>query len=871
VAGATGAVARAAPQAPKWVLQHAIARPIGWALRMLGKPAEMTEHAVTSGKGYDAWLGSVEDAAAKRGIPIQKMTPQQRGIAAEALRVILDPTNLLMFPGPIAKGVAVGGRAVQKAVTIGARVADDAHSLAYAHGLDGILARSHAALEAGLAAKPMQYVRGALVGAHQHMAELTDATYRVFDRAYGLGEAAPRVRQILREWHGDLFGASDSAKRLNFQLLRDLPDPVHREQLYHVFDGGIAEADIPEHLQGAWKSAKAAIDAQTTRATEGGYIEHARDNYIKHVYPAEDIERIKKFRSAPTPAGAAGAQIRAGPRPLGTTIKAAKQRTFLTSLEAQAAGLHPIMDTAVSIPLHHLELGMAEANTKLLQKVAGLGEEWVQASHEAPAGWKSFGEILGNPTAERTIAEDGHRLSDLRMRPELAEWMRDLTTRTGLSNNKLAQIGGRILSGYKRATFYFPTVHGWNVMRSAYLADGLRAFNPARWREMMLDGEGMGQWTRRYLAGGGTLGTGPTREYYSVVDQIMQQPEARKALLRDGLSWKTIRNVVFEGPGVAKEKADDFLWNKLDRGMRLGVFRHFVEGGHSDEEAARLATSFLNNYSRATMTDMEKKIAGLFFTYSWNKGRLQLFGNMARSMVPGTALSAGERAIYQAATARWAVTNLLMPHIARAAMHQASAGVYGANIPAGFKERNSYRTPLYWDPTGFYSDAAQFIAHPGTWTLTRLSPAFRVPYEAFKAAETARQTGQSEYEAALSVLARNVPIPAGIPQAFTAGAPPLARAAAALGLPTHTSPPPPEDPHMLMYEAIQRGDYAEAAQLIKTHQMGFRKTVEQLPPEARRPLMQMYQHLFPPQTGMPGLPREGAAGGTRMPGLPKGL
>src|SRR5262249_52338245 len=151
------------------------------------------------------------------------------------------------------------------------------------------------------------------------------------------------------------------------------------------------------------------------------------------------------------------------------------------------------------------------------------------------------------------------------------------------------------------------------------------------------------------------------------------------------------------------------------------TFNHFrapiAAGGRGlkGEDAARLTNLFMNDYSRSMLTDAEKQLANVFFTYSWNKGRLRLFGNLAKALIPGTLPSTAEKAVLQQAVARWTAVNMVMPHIWRIAVSKVpTAGVFGSRIPIGQQvDPGTGRSrPLYADPSGYYADAMQFLDHP---------------------------------------------------------------------------------------------------------------------------------------------------------------
>lgn len=984
-----------AAHTPDWIgkpFQTVVEHPVGWALAVMGKPAEMTEHAITGGKGYDAWLGDVEQKAIKAGLPIQPMTPAQREIAGLSLRVILDPTNLLMFPGAIEKGLTIGakgasfaGRGVRTATTVTARVAQDAEAFARANGLETPIAKAHAIMEAGLASEPMQAGLGALRQAHQYMAQATDATISLFDRTHGLGPVQGLVKQFFREWNGERFNVAVETRRLQFSLMRDVPDTADRELLYHVFDGGLSETSIPDRLQAAWLRAKKVIDDHTAKALEGGYIDHALSNYIKHAYSPDDLQSIKGMSNAPSATQAGMMQGRVGPG-LGTTIGASHKRAFVDAATAEAHGYKIIKDTATAIPLHNLELGLAEANRNLLVKIVQRlrGTGYVHLAGEAPEGYIGFDKIVGGPTAERTVVEGarptpapqvqqrlvraqtsdevathlqgrasalrsrnletprpgvaeeadrldklsndvrgmsaqdaeraaaqaghpypgryvnprvaeppppapGSLLSHYRVHPQLAEALDGLITKNGRRSSKMFQMYGNVLHNYKWATFYFPMVHAWNVMRSAYLADGLRPFNISRWQEMVHDVENNGEWSRAFLRDGGSVSAGANREFRNVYENLMDNSDITRTLARDGISWKDIAKSPMKVYGVLKEKSDDFLWNKMDRTFRTSIYRDFVENGVlgpggkmtkiTGPDAARLATSYMNDYSRDMMTGAERNFAQVFFTYAWNKGRAQLFGNMARSLIPGTALSAGERAAYQAGVMRWAIINQFAPHVYRAVANRAqieadpnanwSAGVWGATIPVGARtDPRGFQTPLYVDPTGYYGDVGQFFANPVSYTTGRLNPAARLAADIIVAAYNARTTGQPEATAALGVLPRFAPLPAGVPQAFTPGMPLAARVLSAFGQPTRTTPPKSEDAHFEMYQAYTSGDYVTAARIIHDYNLGATYTIGRLPAAVRGPMWLAYNHLYPSRraagTSIPGI-GGGATGG--VPGF----
>jgi hypothetical protein len=254
------------------------------------------------------------------------------------------------------------------------------------------------------------------------------------------------------------------------------------------------------------------------------------------------------------------------------------------------------------------------------------------------------------------------------------------------------------------------------------------------------------------------------------------------------------------------------------------------------------------------LTDAEKQLANVFFTYSWNKGRLRLFGNMAKALVPGTMPSTAEKAVMQQAVARWTAVNLVMPHIWRIAVSKVpTAGMFGSRIPIGQQvdPATGRSRPLYADPSGYYADAMQFLDHPISYAFARTNPILRTTFDTLRAIYEQHQIGGSELEAIGPTIARDIALsaPAGVPQALTPGRPLAARALPFFGVPVYTTPPRPEDPAIALHEALMHQNYADAAQIIRTHQMGLTRILALLNPDERRQVEHWYRYFAPRTSG----------------------
>jgi hypothetical protein len=833
-----GAVGEAINQLwnPNFAPNVALEKGLSGVMWALGRPAEITEHLLTGGSTYDqTWLKNIQN-------------PTERTAANIALKVLLDPTNILMFPAGVAK-----------ALTLAARAGEATAAAAKAAGLSDVIANA-----AGIGARAL--VNGRMGPQVQWAIEAVVNGASAARRALDITAALPKDARIMARNHlaRQAYEARNASNLLN-DLFTKIPSESDRALLVDVIEGTKPVSSLSPEMFQHLQDVRKIQDGQTDRMVLGGFTDHANDNYIMHLYPAADKQQQLALKGIPpSEFKAQAAQVLPGPRPLGTTLPGASRRTFPTNQDAITAGLHPIRDVARSLAAKELSVGLAENNMHLWQDLSTLGLEWVLPEKQAPSNWVKAGNIVGNPTANRVIIPGGKRLATVAFHPEVANFGRELThmpdTHSWLTG--LTAVTG----GIKRVVFSVPFFHGANIWRAAFEGDGMRVFNPRNyqeWRTLAEDARTGGPWSEEFLNAGGSMDSSAIRAIRNTMNDIFTKDPAAAVVKQQGLTWRDLASPKVLGQRFV-EWGDNLIWNNWDKGARLSVYKHLrTEMGMGPEEAAKQVNLIMNDYSRTGLTKIERDLTNAFFTYSWQKGRMRLFGNMARAFFPTADLTTAERALMNRVVQRWTMTNIVMPHLVRALQGRASAGLFAGRIQIGQVPdgRGGYR-PVYIAPTGFMQDGINFLTAPGQYAVSHIGPLVRLTAAIINANKTAQLTGQTVGQVMTQAVGQEFGqvIPAGAGTALRLGQGlwqdpigTLTRAALPfLGVPEYTTPPPPEDPKVALHDAMLDRDWSSVARIIRTHHLGLPRIAANLPYQDRIKLERAWNHLQP---HLPGLPR----------------
>lgn len=338
--------------------------------------------------------------------------------------------------------------------------------------------------------------------------------------------------------------------------------------------------------------------------------------------------------------------------------------------------------------------------------------------------------------------------------------------------------------------------------------------------------------------------------------EIMTGDPAKRALQASGIDWSKPVTVPKQVWGNFHQWGENLIWEEWDKGMRINIYNRLKQKGMSGPEAARQATLAMNDYSKTGMTRFERGLTNVFFTYAWQKGRMRLFGNMARSFSPFSDLSLTERAYMDGVVRRWAAANIVMPHLVRALEGRASAGVFGARIPIGTVQGpGGTRRPLYMNPGGFFYDGIDFITHPVNYALGHIGPLIQEAGYIVNAREigylTGRPTGKVLREETVSEAARTTPAGAltalrMLPDFKRDPVGTLLRMAAPFaGFSEYTTPPPPEDPQEQLMTAIGNHDYMGAAKIMRENHIGINRIKQGMGYEEGKKLDRAYSILGP--------------------------
>ncbi|GEM_PF-4090105 len=556
-----------------------------------------------------------------------------------------------------------------------------------------------------------------------------------------------------------------------------------------------------------------------------------------------------------------------------------RARVFNTIEDAKAAGLTDVIeDPAVLLPMKRLQVGLESIKRQFYKKIVQLGYPWVGDAHAADMGkgYVPMGTLIGSHRVAERMGWD-----TLHVHPRVADVVRGLSGLGGNHGFLRAMAALNMPQEWlKRIIFLTPAVHGANQARAAWLSEGWNIFNPRYWKDALAyaaDAREMGPITRRRLVAGGSLTGGISGLLRETINTIINNPAARTVLRNSG-TWQeefggigrraatAAREVLKERkglqalPGVGKVSAylhalnDEILWNVADAGGRNAAFmravreldpyvqREQMTQEAADEAAARYADLVWNDYSKEHYGAAEQTLNALMFVYSWTRGRAKLFGALGRSYFPG--VPAGEARLYQQMATRWAVANVILPHIYRAWIDKQAAAFEAASVPVATMTNPYTRQPepIYIKPSGWYDDAFQMLRDPVAFAWVRSNPSFRSLIDFGGALNQAYSEGRNLTDAVIGAGAqatRNI-YPAGVPQMFRPGAPLWMRIAPALGIPATTVPPPTEDPKMILQRKLDNGDWLAAGAWTRQNHLSVTQILHTIPPEGRRLFMRGY-------------------------------
>lgn len=770
-------------------------------------------------------------------------------LASEVTRFVLDPMNLLFITGPVAKG----GKILD---ALGSATA----KLAAGTGMDETLARVAGQLVKAAHEGKLGVSGNSIVKAWQWMDKEVMPLFNAF---HGM---PPEIKAAFKAHEGRTQKALlDGTKVLNdyahinphdqallSAAIREVPDSasvgirtIQTDEIGDRFIVEMQQADrdaklaaqagkLPEHLREDFQKMVEVRDKTSMEGINHGVLEGVIANYLRGLYKPEQASQVME-----------ALMRQLSPRGSGAVRGSLFNKVFHTPEAAAEAGFKPITSATHLLAAHQLEIDIAKSEIQLYRDVVRAGEGWTRIAPQAMGAHAPAGEFLSRETQWQPITRwmnsmvaENQGMKMLEVHPQLASVMDTMMMyhygegRAGAVLKVIDAIEG----GEKRWLFLNPLFHSKNIGASAYLGAGARFFNPShykQWNRVLEDARNGGPLTQEFLKheNWGTSTANQMRDFVS---------EIAKGVEDVPKSWLDPRTAY----GRLRDFSDHMLWDVGDRGTRLGLFEHFwKERGLEPKDAARLANLFINNYSTKLFSPVDKFLQRMLFTYSWQKGRAALFTHMAKSWIPNLIENPIERQIMREATVRWAATQSIMPHIARAFQHRADATLLDGALEWGEQHGQVRDRKLWIRPTGFYNDVADFAKDPPGYLTGRQDPLVRAFQSLGKAKLDAIASGQSMMSAMDWNNLMRPYIPTSIYQSIISDRSWFSRIPPAVGFPVGTTPPDSENPRVQAHEALMRGETATFMHILHQGHMKLDDFTKGLDPELVRKLNRM-RHLF---------------------------
>jgi hypothetical protein len=861
IAEAVGAVARTQPGQAIGRTISGVTRPfmtLGHKITQAdAQGTKAIENLITGGEGYEARFMQ------------QGADPQGAAVLGALFRGTLDPANVVGAPGTGALTAKVIGAGVDLA-----KVGGTTLRIPQAVGRAGVL------LSNGRYTASSARALGEVIGNAREAGTLLIDKYHgtppelreaVNTRISDLQTAAGRATQL----QADLLNEADTPGDLlkirmlltSERPLSSLPAKLQAAYVRYkaardattdaAVTHGVLEEGIDNYVRRYYgsdalaKIRKGAFEKPGAGATRGGGpTMWEREYQAEQMAPetTREAERMVTQQALPT-RGMGGMRARFQ-----------KMRVFDTDGAAQAAGLDDIVwNPAIALPAHDLEVSHQIANKNFYTKIANLGGDWV-VDADTLKTMNVKGYVPMNNIVERSVAEK-NGWDKLYLHPRVATVVRDSVNRghdtvTGVM--KYVNLLGSLQNPLKRIIFMTPAVHGANEGRAIGISEGLNVFNPRHWDQMgkmVQDAYEHGPVTQERLAAGGSIGSGSIGQHImDTYDAIFRAEPARSAVgtslpAQIRAAWgrsATNRDIAlaaeegwFSKFGTLGKKFstlsarvrafnDEVLWHVGDPAGRNTAYVHardqMIRGGMGAPEAQRAAARYadlvMNDYNTANYGDAEKVLSSMFFVYPWMRGRARFFAALGRSFLPSTAHPA-EQALYRAMATRWGMMNVVMPHIYRAWIDKASAGLEAAQIPAGYRtDKYGRQVPIYIKPTGWYNDVTEMLG--SRYYMARMNPAIKIIGDLISTVNDAYRTHQNPVKAFLSRVAPHIQdvYPAGLSQLVRPGMPLWTRPLPTLGIPV-TSAPPSENPQDQFVQILESGDPYAAGAFARQNGIGL--------------------------------------------------
>jgi hypothetical protein len=368
---------------------------------------------------------------------------------------------------------------------------------------------------------------------------------------------------------------------------------------------------LPENAREMGKLLEEEYEKDWNIANQAGVLDSWRENYINRIYKDNEA----RIRRALYPTGGQ----------LGKGFRFARQRKFETLDEAEAAGLHPILDPIVLNGIYKYQLYRAIANRNLVQMLTQLKREdglpLIMGKPRDKAKlkvWDNEYQTVQAPGLAKYmwVGETGEKGMLVKIPakadPEIAKVLNDVFspwTPRGKWSQGLRAVRGRV----KRVVMLNPAIHSWNIFSD--VIDEVN-FNPYAAAKVYVRGHQL------YKAKDALVEDALTNGLQMTTGQHVAQ-----RLRQEAMEIAPAMRGVLEPIGKLEQLSDKWLWSGIVRNAQLGLYEAMTKElakkhpDWSSEQAGQTAATYINtNLGTLPWTWMSKGMreAGSFFFFARN-------------------------------------------------------------------------------------------------------------------------------------------------------------------------------------------------------------------------------------------------------------